>query len=319
MHGAADKKPWDKKLRTDWSKHSNVKSSLPQSTVNYHYHLYKLYSPSSNLGPANKALPSITILSRHHLHGLSLENTTGTKGRNFKSSAYVVYPKLENQVFFGCEVNTHTEILEQWSELLLRPNTTLLQTRACIVSGDVIVTEERDMQEVLRVGRQANIKFQPGAALASLYVILNTLQKLPVGKYLLHHHHKSEAFIRLMRCIEEDKYSAGHQTVFNLHESYGFTASLASELEESAIYVLKSPKYCTPPWLPIDTHVTTPFHLKHRKIPATFPMNNPDKKLTNKQKKFIKARAKNKKSIYDTPTEASNATKAQNNKRDDIY
>lgn len=44
-----------------------------------------------------------------------------------KSKAYIVYPKIENQPYFGCEVNTLSEITQQWINLLVAPSTTLLQ------------------------------------------------------------------------------------------------------------------------------------------------------------------------------------------------
>jgi hypothetical protein len=52
---------------------------------------------------------------------------TALQNNTFKSSSYVVFPKLEHQVFFGCEVNSHTEIVHQWAQLLCRPNSQLLQ------------------------------------------------------------------------------------------------------------------------------------------------------------------------------------------------
>ena len=45
--------------------------------------------------------------------------------------------------------------------------------------------------------------------------------------------------------------------------------------------VMRVKKYMTAPWLPIDTAVHTPFHIKHKKIPATFPMDNRELFLSN--------------------------------------
>ena len=49
--------------------------------------------------------------------------------------------------------------------------------------------------------------------------------------------------------------------IYNLHKAYE-AASVSTRL------------YTAPPWLALDTHVLTPFHKKHKKIPGTFPMKN---------------------------------------------
>ena len=53
------------------------------------------------------------------------------------------------------------------------------------------------------------------------------------------------------------------------------------------------------PWLPLDTQVVTRFHLKHKKIPATFPMANPDRVFSKQDRKDICAKAKLKQAYWE--------------------
>jgi len=308
----ATRSPWSDTLTTDWAQHDDS-NLLPaeNATLNYHYQLYKLHSPQSSNVPMGRGLPSINVLVRHHVHGLSMENVNVT-GKKLKFGSYIIQPKVEHQAFFGCEVNTHAEIVKQYAELLLRPNTYILQLRICAASSQIILSEEKDLSEVIREGHQPHIQFQPLLSLSSLHCIFNSLCKLTDGHYLLHHANKSDAFIRLLRNIDEGEANSGLQSVYNLHTSYGYSRG---EREEEAqreyeaqhySQVIDRRKYNSAPWLPIDTNVLTPFHLTHKKIPCTFPM--PRKQLSKKDKKNITKRAKLKKSIHDTPKEAADAT-----------
>ncbi|XP_069960562.1 little elongation complex subunit 2 isoform X2 [Cherax quadricarinatus] len=190
--------------------------------------------------PCESSQP-LRILVRHSVHGLSR-----FKNEKLLSKAYTIYPKLENQAYFGCEVNTLSEITQQWIQLLTRPNTTLLQ-------------EEKDLPMVLKEGQEPHIGFQPHQLLATLHSVFSAVCRIVTGHYILHHDPKTEAFITLLKATDSDK--EVHLQKFNLHAVYS-TGSVNTK------------NYTVPPWLALDTHVLTPFHLKHCKIPATFPMDN---------------------------------------------
>ncbi|XP_071533028.1 little elongation complex subunit 2-like [Panulirus ornatus] len=266
-------RPWSNTLHTDWQEHIQAKNCPVWSGINVHYQLFSLGFNSSQ--PNNSQ--ALRIIVRHNLHGLSR-----FKSQKMTSKPYIVYPKPENQAYFGCEVNTLSEITEQWIQLLVRPNTTLLQVRVCETSGEILLTEERDLAAVLKEGKQPHIGFLPHQPLATMYSVFSAVSGLSTGHYILHHDLKTEAFIKLMKAADSDKQT--HLQTFNLHASYS-TATAYTRT------------YTTPPWLAIDTHVLTPFHLRHHKIPATFPMDNPTKKLTKAEKRRIKERAKSKKRL----------------------
>ncbi|KAF2365817.1 Little elongation complex subunit 2 C-terminal [Trinorchestia longiramus] len=297
------KTPWHNRLKTDWSGHNKMRAPPPMTQINYHYHLFKLHC-SAPPTPGLSTPAPLSIIIRSHLHGISMEHFNRVD-KSFKSSSYVVYPKLENQLFFGCEVNSYSEILYQWVHLIARPNSELLQVRVCSESGEVALAEKRDLCEVLREGAQPHIKFHPGPLITSLYVALDTLRRKPPGQYLLHHHNRSEAFVHLLREAKEDCLSTGHQSVFDLHRSYGYSSTKQdtsnTSLPDPEQFVMDSRKFVSPPWLAINTLLPTSFHLAHSKIPCTFPMDNPNKKMTKKRSKLIKEKAKKKKSLFDSP------------------
>ncbi|XP_042229382.1 little elongation complex subunit 2-like isoform X2 [Homarus americanus] len=112
-------KPWSGTLHTEWQEHTQRQNCPAWSGINVHYQLFSLDFSSSD--PGNTLQP-FRIIVRHNLHGLSR-----FRSKKESSQAYIVYPKPESQAYFGCEVNTLSEIVQQWIHLLVRPNTTLLQ------------------------------------------------------------------------------------------------------------------------------------------------------------------------------------------------
>nr|XP_027226840.1 little elongation complex subunit 2-like [Penaeus vannamei] len=111
--------PWSNRLKTDWSRHSEAKSCELWTGKNKHYQLFSM--GPRNLQP-NASVQDLRIIVVHNVHGISR-----FKSKKIKSKAYIVYPKIENQPYFGCEVNTLSEITQQWINLLVAPSTTLLQ------------------------------------------------------------------------------------------------------------------------------------------------------------------------------------------------
>nr|XP_053646512.1 uncharacterized protein LOC128698334 isoform X2 [Cherax quadricarinatus] len=89
--------------------------------------------------PCESSQP-LRILVRHSVHGLSR-----FKNEKLLSKAYTIYPKLENQAYFGCEVNTLSEITQQWIQLLTRPNTTLLQGRCTCRNSICMQCTQQDL------------------------------------------------------------------------------------------------------------------------------------------------------------------------------
>ncbi|XP_045109399.1 little elongation complex subunit 2-like isoform X2 [Portunus trituberculatus] len=270
-------RPWTNKLTTNWMNAFEPHLCPGWTGKNVHYQLF-------SLGPdAGHSNTPLRILVRSNLHGLS-----HFKKEPKKCKTYVTSTKIENQPYFGCEVSTLSEITQQWIQLLVRPNTSLLLFRVCNNSGEILMTEERGLSEILKDGKQSHVVFCSSQPLATFYAVFSTVLRQPTGHYLLHHDPNTEAFIHLMKAVDPDKET--YLQVYNLHKAYT-TVSVSTK------------KYTAPPWASIDTHILTPFHMKHMKIPATFPMDNPKKKLTKAEKKKVQSRAKSKKSLQDLYTE----------------
>ncbi|CAL4168448.1 unnamed protein product, partial [Meganyctiphanes norvegica] len=247
-------KPWTNTLLTKWEEFSEPINCPNKSGVNVHYQLFTLGYGSNQLANLH---PEINVIVRHNIHGHSRFRKNHTQ----PSLPYLVFPKPENQAFFGCEVSSVSEITQQWIKLLVRPHVRLLEVRMCEKDGDMLSGQDRSINEVMKEARQPHINFQPHHCLATLYSVFGALSSQPTGDYLLHHDTKTGAHVRLMKATEPNQ--VVHQVIYDLHAAYAPLDKVLTRL------------YKEPPWLAIDTHILTPFHLKHAKIPGTFPMKNP--------------------------------------------
>lgn len=259
-------KPWSNTIPTAWEEFTDPLNSPNRSGVNVHYQMFT-FGFGSNDKLANLH-PEMNVIVRHNIHGHSRFRKRQISPPTFP---YLVFPKPENQAFFGCEVSTISEITQQWIKLLVRPNVRLLEVRMCEKDGDILMSQDRSINEVMKEAKQPHINFHPHQCLATLYSVFSALNSQPTGDYLLHHDAKTGAHIRLMKATEPSQVT--HQAVYDLHAAY--------EPQDKVL----TRSYAEPPWLAIDTHILTPFHLKHAKIPGTFPMSNPKEKLSKQQKK----------------------------------
>lgn len=262
-------KPWSNTIPTTWEEFTDPLMCPNRSGVNVHYQMFTL-GFGSNEKLANLH-PEMKVIVRHNIHG----HSRFRKGQvSPPTHPFLVYPKPENQAFFGCEVSTMSEITQQWIKLLVRPNVRILEVRMCEKDGDILMSQDRSINEVMKEAKQPHINFQPHHCLATLYSVFSALNSQPTGDYLLHHDAKTGAHVRLMKATEPSQVT--HQVVYDLHAAYSPQDKVLTR------------SYTEPPWLAIDTHILTPFHLKHAKIPGTFPMSNPKEKLSKKQKKLKK-------------------------------
>ncbi|KAK7070613.1 hypothetical protein SK128_023983 [Halocaridina rubra] len=279
--GQCTQLPWSNSIPTDWDDHLEPKSCIYKIGSNVHYQLFEF--GYDNTKPYDSSQP-LRVIVRSNLHGLSQFSK-----KRCPSKAYVIHAKPEYQAYFGCEVNTLSEITQQWLELLVRPNAYILEVRVFESSGDVLKLEHKDMAMVLKNGKQPHIGFSPQQPLATLFATLSTLTTHSTGNYLMHHDAKTGAFIKLMKAVIPEKVDTS-QNVYDFHGAYISACAYTRTFARA-------------PWLAIDTHILTAFHLRHYKIPGTFPMDNPMKKLTSKEKKNIKRRAKFKRKLEDLKPE----------------
>lgn len=83
--------------------------------------------------------------------------------------------------------------------------TYLISVRVCEGSGEVLMTEERDLAAILKEGKQLHVGFSPVQPLATLYSVFSALLAQPTGHYLLHHDSNTNAFIQLMKASNPNR------------------------------------------------------------------------------------------------------------------
>ncbi|KAG0718534.1 hypothetical protein GWK47_007612 [Chionoecetes opilio] len=77
--------------------------------------------------------------------------------------------------------------------------------RVCEGSGEILMTEDKDLAEILKDGKQLHVGFQSCQPLATFYSVFSAVLTQQTGHYLLHHDPKTEAFIQLMKAADPDK------------------------------------------------------------------------------------------------------------------
>ncbi|RXG59970.1 hypothetical protein Avbf_12633 [Armadillidium vulgare] len=211
-------KPWENTIHKEWDENIQIKDCPPKSfDSNVHYQLFSFENTVHGPCKEDSEKP-VRILVRHSIHGLVKNMKKRKKKVTFQTimkeaKACLVVPKIENQIYFGAEVNI----------------------RACTESADIVLIQEKNFESVLKDGKQKHINFNPQSLI-----------------------------------YKEAEAGYVYSSSIDLHKMYS---------DKSVI----SKQYRTPPWLAIDTHVFTPFHLTHHKIPATFPMENVSKLNKNEK------------------------------------
>lgn len=80
-----------------------------------------------------------------------------------------------------------------------------ISVRVCEGSGEILMTEERDLAAILKEGKQLHVGFSPHRSLATLYSVFSAVLGQPTGQYLLHHDPKTKAFIQLMKACNPNQ------------------------------------------------------------------------------------------------------------------
>uniref|UniRef100_A0A1B6KYH7 Little elongation complex subunit 2 C-terminal domain-containing protein n=1 Tax=Graphocephala atropunctata TaxID=36148 RepID=A0A1B6KYH7_9HEMI len=140
---------------------------------------------------------TVNILVRTRIDG----NLTHYIGSNRYTNDVHVSPKLEYQPEYGASIMNHSQLVREYVDLYIRPNTKLARVRTVGHTREVMLHEVRSMQDVREslITRTKAIHkvFDP------LYAVLTKLIDLPVGKYILRHKAKMGAFTNLL--VEDAK------------------------------------------------------------------------------------------------------------------
>ena len=246
--------------------------------TNVNYSLWKL-GKKAEPNPEQKIEKSIIddslrILVRSGIHGVRLE--TDANNQELYPQYYTVSCKVENQVEFGGEMMTKSELAKEWIATMLRPNSKLTRLRVNAATADVLMIENKNLKDLTNDGLKMG--FRPDEALENLFTLFSELKNLPTpsekengtARYLLRHDSKTGAFVRILKSIEHSEIARFPcPSIVDIHAAYNIHSS-----EEAALPPLKSR------WLPIDAELVTPYHDSNNKVPCLFsPKPFKDKNL----------------------------------------
>ena len=243
----------------------------PTAGANVNYSLWKLgrkTDPNLNLKPDQKSScvdSLLSILVRSNFHGVRLEANPYTS-HDLIEQLYTVDCKLENQVRFGAEMVSQSELAKQWMATMLRPKSKLARLRASSSNGSILMTEIKSLKELTKDGLKVN--FKPDEALGNLYTLFTELKKLPnptesengVARYLLQHDFKTGAFVMALKSIVAgENLASSSSNVYDAHMAY----NIHSNEEVPLPPAIKR-------WIPIDVDLITPYHRSTQKVPGLF-------------------------------------------------
>ncbi|XP_012275957.1 uncharacterized protein LOC105697317 [Orussus abietinus] len=168
----------------------------------------------------------------------------------------IIAPKLEHQVALGAEAITLEEAIKQWASLIFQPEASLIRVRLAAATSEVLHIERRSAVSVNNeIKRLYNIQVE--SVLALLYNIIDELQSLTTGRYLIRH------------TIQNGSFAIIYKETDNLGKN---------GLDLNAVYADKT-FYTIPitPWPALDKAVVTPAHKFFNRMPAMF---HPSKTLS---------------------------------------
>ncbi|KAF0301252.1 Little elongation complex subunit 2 [Amphibalanus amphitrite] len=161
---------------------------------------------------------------------------------------YSVHAKVAYQPAYGIEVMTRPEVISQWLDCLLRPNSRVVRVHLDPISQMVLAAEERSFSQLTEEFAKYDTGFKPPYGLQVLESVLVELTQQPPGQYLLSHDSRSGAFVRLSRASAPDG------------------GSLKLQFPVSPVRTLLDSPRC----LGLDPSILTPYNTRYGRVPATF-------------------------------------------------
>ncbi|XP_048825268.1 little elongation complex subunit 2 [Brienomyrus brachyistius] len=160
-----------------------------------------------------------------------------------------VLAKLEYQVCYGVECFTKSELCVLWAEQLQHSSTSSYVGHINALTSKLFLTEEFTSERI----KTASCEFRPATCLNVLHHLLEKLVSLSEGRYLVSHK-AGEPIITIAKASDGRK---SLRTMYNLHQAHG---SLP-----------QAPPHGAVPWVPVDPSHLLSFHVKHERVPCTFP------------------------------------------------
>ncbi|XP_022046360.2 little elongation complex subunit 2 isoform X1 [Acanthochromis polyacanthus] len=159
-----------------------------------------------------------------------------------------ILPKLEYQLSYGVECLTSSEACQLWTESLLHSST--VSHLAHINAHTSKVVRRKRLRDDWMQNISCGLK--PSKSLNILHHLLKKLTGLEEGQYLIVHK-AGEPFVTIFKAAE-GKVS---RAAYNLQQVHGS--------------VPQPPASSLVPWIPVNPAVVLHFHMKHNRVPCTFP------------------------------------------------
>ncbi|XP_044260128.1 uncharacterized protein LOC123008400 isoform X2 [Tribolium madens] len=161
----------------------------------------------------------------------------------------IVRPKIEQQMQYGVNIASQSEIARDWTSLFFRLYSFLYRARIYSPMNEVISVEKCSIQKI-NIEAQTHYDYKPILGLGVLEKVLSHLVGLDCGTYLLQHLPKHESFLSIMKQCDDCT-----ENVYDLHK----------ECENTEVNTEGRLN-----WLPIDVNYILPVHEEYKQIPAVF-------------------------------------------------
>lgn len=157
-------------------------------------------------------------------------------------------PKLEYQAYYGVEALTESEVCQLWTESMLHSECLFYIGHIDGLTSKLIMLEKispKTFREKLGLIKPAN-------SLNILHHILKKVSDLQEGSYLLTH-------------------AAGDSSVSIYKSSLDKQTRASYNLHKAHCDLPTVPAMLSVPWVPLDPSLPLPYHMKHGRVPCTFP------------------------------------------------
>nr|XP_023673333.1 little elongation complex subunit 2 isoform X2 [Paramormyrops kingsleyae] len=160
-----------------------------------------------------------------------------------------VLAKLEYQVCYGVECFTKSELCVLWAEWLQHSSTSSYVGHINALTSKLFLMEEFTSERI----KAAGCEFRPATCLNVLHHLLEKLVSLSEGRYLVSHK-AGEPIITIGKASDGRK---SLRAVYDLHQAHGGLP--------------QAPPHAAVPWVAVDPSHLLSFHVKHGRVPCTFP------------------------------------------------
>ncbi|OXB82055.1 UNVERIFIED_CONTAM: hypothetical protein H355_004138 [Colinus virginianus] len=157
-------------------------------------------------------------------------------------------PKVEYQAYYGVEALTESEVCQLWTESMLHSECLFYVGHIDVLTSKVIMLEKISP----KILREKLGLIKPANSLNILHHILKKVSDLQEGSYLLTH-------------------AAGDSSVAIYKSSLDKATRASYNLHQAHCDLPAVPAMLSVPWVPLDPSLPLPYHMKHGRVPCTFP------------------------------------------------